>query len=102
MDQKIKMGLGVSKKSYKNLPGQPRILCRTHGKDDISSFWAIISSLLLCALGLAYQGLELPGMDSNICIERNDNAYSDDIDTWGGNTGFLHSTCYDTVTIWIQ
>ena len=26
MDQKIKMGLGISKKSHKNMPGQPIIL----------------------------------------------------------------------------
>ena len=43
MDRKIKTGLGVSKKSYRNQPSQPRVLGEIQGKGDITNFWALIS-----------------------------------------------------------
>ena len=81
MDRKIKTGLGVPKKSYKNQPGQPRIMGEIQGKGNIASFWALISSALLPAHSLMSQCLKLLGVDDKVYIEKNNDAYADDVDT---------------------
>ena len=46
----------------------------------------MIRSVLLLAHSLVYQGLKLPGVDGRLCFEKNDDAYADNVDTWGCNT----------------
>jgi len=86
-DQKIKTGIGVSKKSYRNQPEQPRILGEIQDKGSISSFWALIGSVFLLVHSSIYQGLKLLGVNGEVCIEKNNDVYADDVDTWGSNTG---------------
>ena len=63
------------KKYYKNLPGQPRVLGKLQGKGDIAIFWVTISSVILIFVhSLVYQGLQFPGVDGKICIEKNNGA----------------------------
>ena len=70
-DQKIKTGIGVSKKSYRNQPEQPRILGEIQDKGSISSFWALIGSVFLLVHSSIYQGLKLLGVNGEVCIEKN-------------------------------
>jgi len=79
VNQKIKTGLDVSKKSYRNQTAQPRVLGEIQGKGDIASFWALISSVLLLAHSLIYQGLKLPGVNGEIFIEKNNDTYTDGV-----------------------
>jgi len=70
MDQQIKIGLGVSKKSFRSQPEQPSILGEIQGKGNTARFWALINSVVLLLVhSLMYQGLKLR-VNSEVCIEK--------------------------------
>ena len=31
--------------------------------------------------------MKVPGVNGEVCIKKNNDAYADDVGTWGGNTG---------------
>ena len=64
VDQLVKIGLGVYQESCSNRPGHSRIMGEVQDKWDITSFWAMINSVLLFVhTFLVYKRLELPGVD---------------------------------------
>ena len=88
MLRRIKTGLDVSKQAYKNQPGHPQIKGEIQGKRNVASLWTMTSSILLFAHAIHYAGIVLPSVIGKTGIQKNNDAYTDDVDTWAGSMDY--------------
>ena len=84
MRRYIKTGLGVSKQSYGQEKGEPRIEGEVQGKGDVPCLWCIQSDTLLRAHERGAHGMCICNPTRTRRIKRCNTQFVDDCDGWSG------------------
>ena len=81
----IRAGLGVLKGSYANTEGAPKIAGEIQGRGTVGRLITMSCGTLLDADGSIYTGLDLPVITGTNSVQKNNDAYGDDVDTCVGS-----------------
>ncbi|KAL7544883.1 hypothetical protein ACHAWF_012867 [Thalassiosira exigua] len=78
MVRRFQTALGISKGSYKQEKGEPRIGGEIQGKGDVPPCYVILGDTILKAHSTMVKGLEIPSPDGSRAMKRHNVSYADD------------------------
>jgi hypothetical protein len=81
----VRTGHGVSEVTYQNEPGHAKIIGELQGKGDVALIYALLSSTVLEAHATMYPGIKLLPATPGPGIEKRNDGYVDDVNTWAGS-----------------
>ena len=81
----IQTCLEVLKGSYANTEGAPKIAGEIQGRGAVGSLFIIICGTLIDTHETIYNCLDLPRITGTNSIQKNNDAYVDDVDTYAGS-----------------